>query len=224
LEWDTDSVIARREVLKWAGAALAGTMAGVSFPLKVSAQAKTTPLGTARFAIFIQITGAMSQMDCWDYKETKWTPKDLTPTKVWGDLYLPKTLFGRMMASKTMDRISFVRSMRARELVHFNGQYHCQTGRALNVAVGKEIPAFGSVIAAELDSQRRPSDTFPTYVSVNLRQDRVGPIGSGFFPVTYTGMDLDPAVVFDVFGGATDGVGEAQGRQPAASSNEKDLE
>src|SRR2546425_13115460 len=26
---------------------------------------------------------------------------------------------------------------------------HCQTGRALNVAVGKEIPAFGSVIAAE---------------------------------------------------------------------------
>src|SRR5215471_12202872 len=64
-----------------------------------------------------------------------------------GDLYLPKTLFGKMMASKQMDRISFIRSMRARELVHFNGQYHCQTGRALNVAVGKEIPAFGSVIA-----------------------------------------------------------------------------
>jgi hypothetical protein len=36
----------------------------------------------------------------------------------------------------------------------------------------------------------------------------VGPIGSGFFPVTYTGMDLDPAVVFDVFGGGNDGGGE----------------
>jgi len=212
MEWNTDSYVARREVLKWAGMALAGSMAGVSLPLKVSAQAKTRPLGTARYAIFIQLTGAMSQMDCWDYKETKWTPKDLDPQKVWGDLYLPKTLFGKMMASKQMDLISFVRSMRARELVHFNGQYHCQTGRALNVAVGKEIPAFGSVIAAELDSQRRPSDTFPTYVSVNLRQDRVGPIGSGFFPVTYTGMDLDPAVVFDVFGGAAD------------SGAEKDLE
>ena len=148
MEWNTDSVVARREVLKWAGAALGGMMAGVSFPLKVTAQANTKPLGTARYAIFIQMTGAMSQMDCWDYKETKWTPKDLNPQKVWGDLYLPKTLFGRMMASKTMERISFVRSMRARELVHFNGQYHCQTGRALNVAVGKEIPAFGSVIAA----------------------------------------------------------------------------
>ena len=212
MEWNTDSYVARREVLKWAGMALAGSMAGVSLPLKVSAQAKTRPLGTARYAIFIQMTGAMSQMDCWDYKETKWTPKDLDPQKVWGDLYLPKTLFGKMMASKQMDLISFVRSMRARELVHFNGQYHCQTGRALNVAVGKEIPAFGSVVAAELDSQRRPSDTFPTYVSVNLRQDRVGPIGSGFFPVTYTGMDLDPAVVFDVFGGAAD------------SGAEKDLE
>jgi len=210
MEWNTDSLVARREVLRWAGAALGGMMAGVSFPLKSAAQANTKPLGTARYAIFIQMTGAMSQMDCWDYKETKWTPKDLNPTKVWGDLYLPKTLFGRMMASKTMERISFVRSMRARELVHFNGQYHCQTGRALNVAVGKEIPAFGSVVAAELDSQRKPSDTFPTYVSVNLRQDRVGPIGSGFLPVTYTGLDLDPAVVFDVFGGTSDGASERE--------------
>jgi len=188
--------------------ALAGVAAGVSVPLQLKAQAKTRPLGTARNAIFIQLTGAQSQMDCWDFKETKWTPKDLDPVKVWGDLYLSKTLFGRTMASKQMNRISFVRSMKAKELVHFNGQYHCQTGRALNVAVGKEIPAFGSVIAAELDAQRRSSDTFPTYVSVNLRQDRVGPIGSGFLPVAFSGMDLDPAVVFDVFGGADDGSAE----------------
>ncbi len=208
MDWKTNTLVGRREVLQWAGMALAGTMAGVGLPLKAAAQARTTPLGAARNAIFIQMTGAMSQMDCWDFKETKWTPKDLDVQKVWSNFYMSKTLFGKMAASKYMDRISFVRSMRARELVHFNGQYHCQTGRALNVAVGKEIPAFGTVIAAELDSQRRPADTFPTYVSVNLRQDRVGPIGSGFFPVKYTGMDLDPAVVFDVFGAATDGNAE----------------
>src|SRR5947208_827326 len=205
---DSNSYIARREVLRWAGMALAGAATGVNVPLKVQAQAKTKPLGTARNAIFIQLTGAMSQMDCWDLKETKWTPKDLDPVKVWGDLYLSKTLFGRLIMSKQMQNISFVRSMKAKELVHFNGQYHCQTGRALNVAVGKEIPAFGSIIAKELDSQRRQSDTFPTYVRVNLRQDRVGPIGSGFLPVAFTGMDLDPAVVFDVFGGANDGSAE----------------
>ena len=110
MEWNTKSNVARREVLKWAGMALAGAMTGVSMPLKVQAQAKTKPLGTARNAIFIQMTGAMSQMDCWDFKETKWTPKDLDVQKVWGDLYLSKTLFGRMSASKYMDRISFVRS------------------------------------------------------------------------------------------------------------------
>src|SRR3989442_5407581 len=122
MEWNTDNVVARREVLKWASMALAGTMAGVSFPLKVTAQAKAQPLGTARFAIFIQLTGAMSQMDCWDYKETKWAPKDLDPQKVWGDLYLPKTLFGRLMASKTIHRMSYVRSILAREYVNFNVQ------------------------------------------------------------------------------------------------------
>ncbi|HSU89168.1 MAG TPA: hypothetical protein VLL56_10050, partial [Terriglobia bacterium] len=66
--------ISRRLLLRWAGMAMAGAATGVNVPLKVQAQAKTKPLGTARNAIFIQLTGAMSQMDCWDYKETKWTP------------------------------------------------------------------------------------------------------------------------------------------------------
>lgn len=95
--------------------------------------------------------------------------------------------------------------MRARELVHFTGQYHTQTGRALNVAVAKEIPAFGTVAAAELDSRRRESDTFPTYMSVGLSKARVGAIGSGFFPARFTGIDLDPAAAFETFGGSAEG-------------------
>jgi len=87
MEWMTSSYVARREVLRWAGMALGGAMAGLaSVPLQARAAAKTNPLGTARNAIFIQLTGAMSQMDCWDLKDTKWTPKDLDPQKVWGDL------------------------------------------------------------------------------------------------------------------------------------------
>src|SRR5438105_10661139 len=107
--------ISRRLLLRWAGMAMAGAATGVNVPLKVQAQAKAKPLGTARNAIFIQLTGAMSQMDCWDLKETKWTPKDLDPVKVWGDLYLSKTLFGRLITSKQMQNISFVRSMRSEE-------------------------------------------------------------------------------------------------------------
>ena len=76
---------------------MAGAATGVNVPLKVQAQAKTKPLGTARNAIFIQLTGAMSQMDCWDFKETKDTPKDLNMQKVSSDVYLSKTLFPRMV-------------------------------------------------------------------------------------------------------------------------------
>src|SRR5206468_9390602 len=103
-------------------------------------------------------------------------------------------------------RASFVRSMRAPELVHFTGQYHTQTGRALNVAIAKEIPAFGSVVAAELDKSRRDGDTFPTYMSIALNKARVGAIGSGLFPAKFTGIDLDPGSVFESFGGG--GVGK----------------
>jgi hypothetical protein len=91
--------------------------------------------------------------------------------------------------------------MKGTELVHFVGQYHLQVGRPLNPAVGKEIPAFGSVIASELESQRQNSDTFPTYMSLSLGKNRVGAIGSGFFPARHTGVDIDSSAVFEVFGG-----------------------
>jgi len=200
-----DSFLTRREALKLAGMTLAGSLInGGAWPLNVRAAGKANPLGTARYGIMIEMSGAMSPMDCWDFKETKWTAKDLEPQKVWSDLTLSKTLFPKLIESKQMDRVSFVRSMRAKELVHFVGQYHVQAGRAQNVAVGKEIPAFGSVIAAELDSQRRPSDTFPTYMSTALSRNRVGAIGSGFFPAQFSGMDLDPGIVFDIFGAKDD--------------------
>jgi hypothetical protein len=61
------------------------------------------------------------------------------------------------------------------------------------------------VIAAELDSQRRDSDTFPTYMSTNLVRTRTGIVGPGFFPARFTGLDLDTSIVFNVFGGKGDG-------------------
>ena len=94
--------------------------------------------------------------------------------------------------------------MHARELVHFTGHYHLHTGRALNPGVAKEIPDFGTVIASELDSQRRDSDTFPTYLSTNLVRTRTGIVGPGFFPARFTGLDLDTSIAYNVFGGKAD--------------------
>jgi len=202
-----DLVGTRREVLKWGGVALAGSWIDrYAGPLKVYAAGNATPRGSARNCILIEMGGAMSQMDCWDFKETRWTPKDLDVTQVSSDLYMSQTLFPQL--SKQMSRVSLVRSMQAPELIHFNGQYHTQTGRALNAAIAREVPAFGSVIAHELESQRRDSDTFPTYVSTGLTRARAGSIGCGFLPTRTTGLDLDPAVVFEAFGGSMSGAND----------------
>lgn len=197
----TDLVPSRRDVLRWGGVALASTWVdGLVWPLDIRASgAAVTPRGTAKNVIFIELGGAISPMDCWDFKETRWTPRDLDVTEVSKGLYLSRTLFPQL--SKEMHRVGLVRSMQAPELIHFNGQYHTQAGRALNPAIAREIPAFGSVVAFELAKQRRERDTFPTYISTNLTKARAGSIGSGFLPTWTTGLDLDPSTVFAAFGG-----------------------
>ena len=197
----TDLVPSRRDVLRWGGVALASTWVdGLVWPLDIRASgAAVTPRGTAKNVIFIELGGAISPMDCWDFKETRWTPQDLDVTEVSKGLYLSRTLFPQL--SKEMHRVGLVRSMQAPELIHFNGQYHTQAGRALNPAIAREIPAFGSVVAFELAKQRRERDTFPTYISTNLTKARAGSIGSGFLPTWTTGLDLDPSTVFAAFGG-----------------------
>jgi hypothetical protein len=202
-------LLARRDVLKLAGVTLAGAVAGpILAPFEVSAQGRVKPAGTARNAILIEMSGGISQMDCWDFKETKATPKELDVQKVWSELYLSRAFFPKLIESKMIDRCSFVRSMLGREALHLTGQYRVQTGRALNPAVAKEIPALGSVIAYELDSQRRESDTFPSYVSTNLSRNSTGAIGAGFLPNRFSGLDLDTSFVFSVFGIKDEGSSE----------------
>ncbi|MGH9204645.1 MAG: DUF1501 domain-containing protein, partial [Vicinamibacterales bacterium] len=181
--------LGRRELLKWAGLAAAGTFVGPIRPLEVRAQGLSKPAATARNAIMIEMSGAISPMDCWDLKETKMTPKDLDPQKIWNDFYLSKTFFPKLIDSGLINRCSFVRSMLGRELIHLTGQYRVQTGRSINPAVAKEIPGFGSVIAYELESQRRETDSFPTYMSTNLSRNSTGLIGAGFLPNQCTGVD-----------------------------------
>lgn len=203
------SLTSRRDALKWGGVALASAYASLDpivWPLDVHASGKATPRGTARNCIFIELGGAISPMDCWDFKETRYTPKDLDMVQLRDDLSISRALFPQLV--NEMDRVALVRSMRAPELIHFNGQYHTQTGRAMNVAIAREIPAFGSVIAYELERERRDSDTFPTYMSTQLTRARAGSIGAGFLPTRFTGLDLDPTTVFDAFAGDTGGAEE----------------
>ncbi len=195
----------RRDVLKWGGAALAGSWIDrVVWPLKASAAGKANPRGSARNCILIQMGGAMSQVDCWDFKETRWTQKDLDVKKVSPEVAISRTLFPQL--SNEMHRVSIVRSVRTPEMVHFNGQYHVQAGRSLNPGIAKEIPAFGSIIAYELESRRRESDTFPTYISTSLTSATAGSISAGFLPPKFTALDLNATTVMETFGGSNEGM------------------
>src|SRR5690348_11252875 len=170
--------LSRRELLRLFGISVGASMAGVGWPQRIQAQSKkVTPRKNARNVIFIQNCGAMSPPECLDFKETKYTAKDLDIQKVNSEFYISQTIFPAW--KKWAPKASLVRSMYENSLVHFSAQYHTQAGRALNAAILREIPAFGSVIASELDHERRDSDTFPTFMSFDVWNARCPQIGSG---------------------------------------------
>jgi hypothetical protein len=208
----------RREMLKLFGMSVAGSLAGqAAFPRKVGAVqgAKLKLLGTARNIVVIQNCGAMSPPEALNFKETKYTAKDLAPERVKGntDFILPRTLFPNYEAWAPY--ASLIRTFRGIGLIHFPAQYHTQAGRAMNTAIVREIPAFGSVVAYELESQRRETDTFPTYMSFDLDGARCPPIGSGMLPPKFAGLNFSTNTIFDTFAsdeGGSDSVSTVERR------------
>ena len=200
----SDLLPARRDVLKLGGYGILGAFADqVFWPLQARAAGKANPRGTARFAIVIELAGAISHIDTFDFKEGEGTPKDLDVRQVRNGLYLSNRLFPEL--SKEMDKITIVRSMKSHEVVHFRGQYYTQAGRPLNPAQAPEIPSIGSVIAYELEKSRRESDTFPTYVGCNLDTSGCGALSTGFLPPKHSVLDIN----LRSGGGATAVEGEA---------------
>lgn len=185
-----DIIPARRDILRLGGWGILSAFApgGLVAP-QVRAAGKANPRGTARYCVLIELAGAISHLDTFDFKESKGTPQDLDVRKIRNDLYLSHRLFPEL--SKEMDRISIVRSMKSHEVVHFRGQYYTQAGRPLNPAQAPEIPSVGSVIAFELENQRRETDTFPTYVGCNLDTSGCGALSTGFLHPRHSVLDIN---------------------------------
>jgi hypothetical protein len=148
------------------------------------------PRGQAKNVIFLEISGAISHIDSFDFKENIATQKDFDVRKTSTGIYLPHALFPRF--EKVLDRIAIVRTFKSHEEVHLRGEYYLQAGRPLNVAFAREIPSVGTVVASELESRRRESDTFPTYVSFNLETNQLGAMATGFLPPQYSVFDMNP--------------------------------
>src|SRR6266545_7055686 len=104
----------RRELLKWGGTALAAAYLGeVIAPPKARAAGKANPRNTARNCIIIMMGGAISHVDCWDFKDTRYTPKDIDVQKFTSDISLSKTLFSH--AAEYVDKIALMQNIRANE-------------------------------------------------------------------------------------------------------------
>jgi len=182
----------RRELLKFGGLGIAGAAAQGIWPLDVRAATagKATPRGNARNVLYYEISGAISHVESWDFKENIGTPKDLDMRKLRDDLHISNLLFPRLQ--KHIDKFAILRTLQSHEEVHFRGQYYVQTGRQLNLAFAKEIPAVGSVMAMELEQRRRPADTFPSYMSLYLEKGAAGALSTGFLPPRFSVVDINP--------------------------------
>lgn len=194
--------LSRRELLKLFGMSAGASMVGsAAWPTKVAAQSsKVTPRKTARNCIVIQNCGAMSPWETLDFKETKYTATDLEVQTIRPDFKLSKALFPQGVTSWA-PYASIVRTLKAVAVVHFPAQYHTQAGRAMAPALIREVPAFGSIIAKELDSERRENDAFPTYMSFDLWNARCPQIGSGMLSPKFAGLDINTSSIFSSFGG-----------------------
>jgi len=193
-----DLLGSRRDLLRIGGLGLLGASVDGVWPLQVSAKqtdAKVQPRGSARNVLFYEMSGAISHVESYDFKETAGTPKDLAMTQLAPDLHMSQLLLPKM--TKHMDKMAIVRSLKSHEEVHFRAQYYLQTGRQMNLAFAREIPAIGSVIAAELEERRRPKDTFPTYMSFNLEKGSAGALSTGFLPARFSVVDINTEAAVD---------------------------
>src|SRR5262249_24561082 len=111
----------RRDLLKLGGLGLLGASVDSVWPLKMSAAeggtVKVQPSGKARNILFYEISGAISHVESFDFKENAGTPKDLDVHQVRDDFYISKLLFPKF--EKHLDKFAILRSMLSHEEVHF---------------------------------------------------------------------------------------------------------
>src|SRR5262245_43191672 len=181
-------MLTRRELLRVGGVAMVGGYLNAFRPFNVHAQEKVTPMSTARQVLFINIEGGMSQIDSLDAKEGPWTPSDFDIRSYANDLKLPFGLFKNLPG--VLDKITVVRSFTAWDAVHGRAQYYIQTGHPLNLALAKEVPAIGAVVCHELANQRKPTDSLPSFVSMNMAGNQAGLINQGFLSAEYGPLSL----------------------------------
>lgn len=145
-------------------------------------------MGTARQVLFINIEGGMSQVDTLDAKEGPSTPDYFDIRSCGNGLKLPHGLMPNL--TQMLDRVTIARSLAAWDAVHGRAQYYIQTGHPLNQALAREVPAIGAVVCHELAKSRKPTDSLPAYISMNMAGNQAGLINQGFLSAKFGPLSL----------------------------------
>jgi hypothetical protein len=177
----------RREILRLGALSLIGGVLAPFRPHNVWAEERVTPKATARNCLFINLEGGLSQVDSLDAKEGRWTP-DYFAIKQYGDLKLPLGIMPNLPS--VLDKVTVVRSLAAWDAVHGRAQYYVQSGHPLNLALAKEVPAIGAVVCHELARERKPSDSLPPYIAMNMAGNQAGLINQGFLSAEFGPLSL----------------------------------
>ena len=180
--------LTRRRLLNIGGITLTGGFLNTFAPMNVRAEEKVQPKATAKQVLFINLDGGMSQVDTLDAREGNWTPPDFDIRTAPNGIRMPYGLMGNIAG--VLDKITVVRSLGAWDAVHGRAQYYIQTGHPLNLALAKEVPAIGAVVAWELAKQRKESDSLPAYIAMNTDGNQAGLIANGFMSAEYAPMSL----------------------------------
>src|SRR5947209_8610438 len=146
------------------------------------------PKGSAQNVIFILLAGAPSHTDTFDLKMVNGvTPASFKPAAINGAQF-PTGLLPKLAQNFQNGDFSIIRSMRSHALVHSLGQTWTQIGRNPAAALGNIAPNIGSVVALLKDSERKPSQMFPTFLALNSG----GGVGSGYLPANYAPFKVAP--------------------------------
>ena len=121
---------------------------------------------SAQACIFVNLGGAPSHVDTFDFKAGSWTPGDASPQQGAGGIVLSRTLFPQL--SRITGDLCLLRSIESWEAAHERGQFYLQTAHSSNPAFNVETPHIGAVVALE-----KGGGKFPPFLALN------GPVSQG---------------------------------------------
>src|SRR3989475_8556569 len=185
-----ESIIDRRVFFKIAASGVTGCFVS---PMRLFAQTITSDsqariLRTAKNCIYILLPGAPSQIDTFDLRVGSWTPQNFAPDTING-IDWPNGLLPNLGAQLSMSQFSIIRSCQSTALVHPLLQNWNQIARNPTSATGKIAPNIGSVVALEMESQRRGGQKLPGFLSLNGGGTLAG---AGYFSGRYAPFDVAP--------------------------------